>query len=133
MPGMLASMSRSELFIAGGAALVILTDLVFVIFGPYSFSNVIWATAAVALAVVLGRGQMAASMGWGGSRYGTLLSLLALTAFLVAIRELIRDLIFLSGNLSGVSVSFMLGMVGLYVGVGLMAFGAWQMWKGRSS
>lgn len=133
MPGMLASMSRSDLFIAGGAALVILTDLVFVIFGPYSFSNVIWAAAAVALAVVLGRGRMAESMGWGGSRYGTLLSLLALTAFLVAIRELIRDLIFLSGNLSGVSVSFMLGMVGLYVGVGLMAFGAWQMWSKRSA
>jgi hypothetical protein len=129
MPSIFASMSQGELFIAGGAALVLLTDLIFVIFGPYTFSNVIWAAAAVALVVVLGRGQMAASMGGSETRYPTLLSLLALTAFVVVIRELVEDLIVLSRALGGLSVSFLLGMVGLYVGVALMAFGAWQLWK----
>ena len=128
MPAFMARMSRAELFIGGGALLVVLTDLVFVIFGPYTFSNVIWAAAAVSLVLVLTHGRVA-MMGWASSNYHTLLSLGALTAVLVAVRELIRDVRVLS---SGPSVMFLLGMVGLYVGVALMAFGAFQLWSRRT-
>jgi hypothetical protein len=131
MTGMLASMSRSELFIAAGAALILLVDLVFVIFGPYAFSNVIWAAAATSLVLVLTHDRVA-MMSWASSRYQTLLSLAVLVAVLVAIRELVRDLIALS-SLGGVSVNFLLGMVGLYVGIALMAFGGWQLWSRRAA
>ncbi len=129
MSGMLASMSRAELFIAAGAALILLVDIVFVIFGPYSFSIVIWAAAATSLVLVLTHGRVA-MMSWAGSNYQTLISLAVLVTVLVAIRELVRDLIALS-SLGGVSVNFLLGMVGLYVGVALLAFGGWQLWSRR--
>ena len=48
MSNMFATFTQAELFVAGGAALIVLTDIVFAMFGPYSFSNVIWTTAAVA-------------------------------------------------------------------------------------
>jgi hypothetical protein len=125
-------MSQAEIFIAAGALLILITDVVFVIFGSYSFSNVIWAAAATSLVLVLTHGRVA-MMGWAVSNYSTLLSLGVLVAVLVAIRELVRDLIAVSGALGGISVGFLLGMVGLYVGVVLMALGGWQLWKGRSA
>ena len=130
LPGFLSKMSRAELFIAAGAALIILTDLILVIFGPYSFSNVIWAAAATALVLVLTHGRVA-MMSWASSNYATLLSLAGLVAALVAIRELVRDARFIPGR--SLDAMFLLGMVGLYVGVALMAFGAWQLWSRRAA
>jgi len=50
---------------AAGAALILLTDLVFVNFGDHSFSSIVWASAAMALILILTNGRMA---GW--SRHG---------------------------------------------------------------
>lgn len=130
LSGMLASMSQAELMIGAGALLILLTDLVFVLFGPYSFSQVIWAAAATSLVLVLTHGRVA-MMSWVGSNYQTLLSLGILVAVLMAIRELLRDLLFIPGR--SLDSMFLLGMVGLYVGVAVMAFGGWQLWKGRAA
>lgn len=130
MSGMLASMSQAEMLMAGGAVLILLTDLVFVIFGDYSFSTVAWGAAAVALILILANGR-ASAINFSRSTYQALLIVLGMLALVVGVRELIRDLVFIPGR--NLSVSFLLGMVGLYVGVALMGFAAWQLWRGRSA
>ena len=129
MPAFMASMSRAELFIAGGALLILLTDLVTVIFGPYSFSNVIWAAAAVSLLLVLTDGRVA-MFNWASSNYFTLLSLGVLVVVVVGVRELLRDILFVPGR--SLDAMYLLGMLGLYVGIALMAFGGWQLWSRRT-
>ncbi len=129
MSGMLSSMSRAELFMAGGAALILLTDLVFVIFGDYSFSNIVWGSAALALILILTNGRM--GMDWSRSTYQKLLFLVGALAVFAAIRDLLYDVLFIPGR--SLSVTYYLGAVGFYIGVALMAFGAWQLWKGRGA
>lgn len=117
-------MSQAELFMAGGAALVVLTDLIFVILGPYAFSNVILASAMAVLVLVLVRRRLSiGSFDW-------LLIGIVTIGSLMAVRELFSDLVFLV-RLSSPDIGILLGMVGLYVGVGLMAFGAWQLYQRR--
>jgi hypothetical protein len=127
---MIASMSQAELFIAGGAALILLTDLVFVIFGTYGFSNVIWAAAAGALIAVFAHNRMPVSL---AANYEWLLVGLAAVAVLLGIRELVIDVKFIATPAAVLSVTRLLGMVGLYVGVAALAWGAWTIWKGRSA
>lgn len=130
MSGMFASMSRAELFMAGGAALILLTDLVFVIFGDYSFSNIVWASAALALLLILTNGRMS-GMDWSRSTYQKLLFLVGALAVLAAVRDLLYDVLFIPGR--SLSVTYYLGALGFYVGVALMAFGAWQLWSRRAA
>lgn len=129
LTGALASLSKAELFIAGGAALIVLTDLVFVIFGPYGFSNVIWAAAAVALIAALAHNRMPASL---AASYEWLLVGLAAVAVLLGIRQVVFDVVFIATPPAGLSVVRLLGMIGLYVGLAGMAWGAWQLWRSRA-
>jgi hypothetical protein len=124
MSNMFASFSQAELLIAGGGALIVLTDIVFALLGPYSFSNVIWTAGAVALvAVLLVRfGRMTLPF-----RYEAVLVMAGLVAVLGGVRDLLYDLRFIPGR--SLEVTYYLGMVGLYVGVVLMGLGAWMLWR----
>ena len=127
MNRMLASYSRAELFVLGGALLVVLADLVFDIFGAYSFSHIIWAAAVAAILMVLLAGRMSAS--------GRTARLLALGAVGVAVyataRNLLLDILFIPGR--GLDATYFLGALALYIGVAVMAWGAWQLWSTRSA
>ena len=124
---MLASYSRGELYVLGGGLLVLLSDLVFDVFGAYSFSHIIWAAAAAAILMVVLAGRMSTS--------GRTARLLAIGAVGVALyataRNLLLDLLFIPGR--SLDVTYFLGAAALYVGVAIMALGAWEMWKTRSA
>ena len=123
MPGFLASMGRAELLMAAGAALIILTDLLFVVFGPYGFSSVAWAGAALTLILLFLNGRMMAFS--AATLRGLLLMLGAFAAF-IGVREVLSDLQFLNG--ANVAATYFLGMLGFYAGTVLMVFGAWMLW-----
>jgi hypothetical protein len=127
---MLASMSRAELFIAGGAALILLTDIVFVVFGAYGSTNIVWATAAVALILILTHNRIGA-MGLSDPTYRALLLVAGGVALLAGIRDLLYDIQYFPGR--SVDITYFLGALGLYVGVALMAFGAWLLWSRRAA
>ena len=128
MPGFLAKLSRAEQFMAGGAALIILTHLIFVQFGPYGFADIGWAAAAVALILILLNGR-SASLSFSRDTYTSLLVLIGAFMVVFGVRELIDDALFISR--SRVDVTYYLGFLGFYSGVALMAIGAWQLWSRR--
>jgi hypothetical protein len=132
LPGsaLVKSLSRAELFIAGGAALILLADLVFVIImRAYGGSTITWIAAAVSLILILSNGRVG-ELTLSSATYKTALLVLGALALLGGFRDLIYDIVILPGRT--VDVSYLLGALGLYVGVALMAFGAWQLWKGRA-
>jgi hypothetical protein len=127
MPGFVASLGRAELFMAAGAALIVLTDLLFVVFGPYGFSSAAWAGAALTLILIFLSSRM---LSFSATTHRSLLLLLGVFAVFVGIREALSDLQFLGGV--NVAATFYLGMLGFYVGTVLMAFGAWQLWMRKA-
>ena len=127
MNSMLNSYSRAELFVLGGALLVILCDLLFdVIIDRYPFSDITSAAAVAALlAVVLGSRMS------DGARTARMIAVGAVgVALYMAARDLYFDVRALSG---GIDVTYLLGALAMYVGVALMAWGAWQLWSTRSA
>ncbi len=128
MSSMMATYGQNALLVALGALIVLATDLLFVIFGDYSFSSVIWAASAATLAVIVLRSYLPAGL---AANYQTIVFGAVGLALLVAIRDLVLDIKFLPGR--SVDVTFFLGMLGLYAGVAIMAFGAWRMWKAASA
>jgi len=126
MPSFLASLGRAELFMAAGAALLVLTDL-YAIFFAYGVSNVVWVAAAASLVIVLMHARMPASV---MANYRPILILLGTIVVLLGLRAVLVDLVFIATPPAGLSVARLLGMVGYYVGVVLMGFGAWRLWKG---
>lgn len=125
MNNMFASWSQAELLIAAGGALIVLTDIVFGMFGPYSFSNIIWIAAAVALlSVVLVRfARMTLPF-----RYEAVLIMAGIVAVLGGVRDLAYDLQYVTGA-RNLEATYFLGMLGLYAGVVLMGIGAWILWR----
>jgi hypothetical protein len=131
MSGAFASMSQAELMIGGGALLIVLIDLIFAVFlGSYSFSQVLWAGAVVALLAVAMTHFMRMTLPFA---YTSLLMLAGAVVAITSVRELLRDLIFLTGRSGPVRAEFLLGALGLYVGVALMVFGVWTMWRSRAA
>ena len=129
MPSFLSSLSTAELMMAGGALLIMLTQLIFVMFGPYGFADIAWAAAVVTLVVVLLNGR-AGALNFSRETYRSLLVLLGAFELIVGIRELIDDVRFISS--SRFEATYFLGFLGFYAGVALMAFGAFQLWRGRA-
>jgi hypothetical protein len=127
MPSFMASLGRAELFMAAGAALIVLSDLLFVIFGPYGFSTVAWAAAIVALILIFLNARM---FSFSRGTYESLLVILGAFALLIGIRELLSDVQFLSG--ASVATTYFLGMLSFYAGVVLMALGGWFVWQRRA-
>jgi hypothetical protein len=125
-----AGVSQGELMILAGSALILLGDIVFGIFGDYSYSAVVWVAAVLSLILVLthNRPQLGMDMPAGGYRIA--LILLGGLAFLAGVRYLLLDAIYVPGR--NLSLTYFLGALVFYVAVGLMSFGAFQIWRRRS-
>ena len=126
---MLAGMSRTEMFIAGGSLLILLTDLIFIFVGGYFISIVTWAAAAVALLAVLFHRRLPAAM---APNYQWLLIVLGALIVLTCVRWLVGDVVWLAANSARLDGEYLLGMIGLYAGAALVAVGTWQLWKSRA-
>jgi len=128
MPGMLASLGRAELLMAAGAALVVIVDVLFSVFGPYGFSNVAWAAAVFVLLLIFVNSRM---LGFSATTTRSLLLMLGLFAGIALVRDILLDLQFLNG--ANVATTYFIGLVGYYAGAILMVFGAWTLWKGKAA
>jgi hypothetical protein len=124
MPGFLARLGRAELLIAAGAALIVLVDILFVILGPYGFSNIGWGVAVLALIIVFLDARM---MGFSASTHRAILVALGVFMAVILVRDIIDDVMFLSD--ANVAATYYLGMIGYYVGAALMVIGGWMLWK----
>ena len=128
MNNMLARFSQAELMIAGGALLLVLVELIFgIVTRDYSIGPLPWAIATVTLLAVLGPRLARISLPMSSE---TIIVMAGITIAFVGVRDLAYDLRSISGP-SGASATFMLAMVGYYLGVVLMAVGAWMLWRGR--
>jgi hypothetical protein len=128
MPGMLASLGRAELLMAAGAALVVIVDVLFSVFGPYGFSNVAWAAAVFVLLLIFVNSRM---LGFSATTTRSLLLMLGLFAGIALVRDILLDLQFLNG--ANVATTYFIGLVGYYAGAILIVFGAWTLWKGKAA
>ena len=128
LPGFLARLKGGELFIAAGAALIVLVDILFVILGPYGFSDIGWAVAVLALIVVFLDARM---IGFSAETHRALLVTLGIFMLVILVRDIVDDVMFLNG--ATVAATYFLGMLGYYAGAILMVFGAWTLWKNRSA
>jgi hypothetical protein len=126
MPGMLASLGRAELFMAAGAALVVIVDVLFSVFGPYGFSNVAWAAAVFVLLLIFANSRM---LGFSATTTRSLLLMLGLFAGIALVRDILLDIQFLNG--ANVATTYFIGLIGYYAGAILIVFGAWTLWKGK--
>jgi hypothetical protein len=127
---LLAGVSQGELMILAGSALILIGDIIFGVFGDYSYSAVVWVAAVLSLILILthNRPQMALEMPAGGYRIA--LILLGGLAFLAGVRYLLLDIVYVPGRSLG--ATYFLGAIVFYVAVGLMSFGAFQIWRRRS-
>jgi hypothetical protein len=120
---MMSRLSQGELLVGGGALLIVLGELVFgVVTRDYSLGQLPWALAAVALIVVALR-----ATGRSFPAADTILIVAGLAMALIGVRDLLYDV----RDLSGESTTWYLGFVAYYVGVALMAAGAWMVWRKR--
>lgn len=106
-----------------GAAVIVLADLLFVVFGPYGFSNIAWAAAVLTVLLVFLGGRM---LSFSAATHRSLLLLLGALVAVTFIHEVLDDIQFLSG--ANVAVTYYLGLLAFYAGCVLMIFGAWMLW-----
>jgi len=125
-----AGVSQGELLILAGSALILVGDIVFGIFGDYSYSAVVWVAAVLSLILVLthNRPQLGMEMPQGGYRIA--LILLGGLAFLAGVRYLLLDAIYVPGR--SLALTYFLGALVFYVAVGLMTVGAYMIWRRRA-
>ena len=129
---LLAGVSPGELMILAGSALILLGDLVFwVLTSYYNFGTVVWVTAVLSLILVLTHNRPQFAMDVPSGAYRLILIVLGALALVAGVRSLIFDLQFLAGH--SIAAMYLLGALVFYVGVGLMAFGAFQLWRRRDA
>jgi hypothetical protein len=128
MPTFLAALTRTELFLVAGGALILLTDLIFIPLSGYGVSSVQWAASAILVMAVLFKSRMPAAL---AANYKSILIGLGALISLVAVRWLVGDLVWIGSNPSRIDGEYLLGMIGVYTGSALVAVATWQLWKGR--
>jgi len=127
--GMFASLGQSELMIAAGAALIIVAALLFTIISGYGISDLTLVASTFALVAVLWRRRLPAGV---SSNYALLLFAIAALLVVVAARNLLGDLVYIATPPAGITVPRLIGMLGYYIAVALVALGAWQLWSRRA-
>jgi len=128
MPTFLAAMTRAELFMVAGSALILLTDLIFIPLSGYGVSTLMWAASAAAVLAVVLKNRMPAGL---AANYSSLLISLGALITLIAVRWFVGDLVWIGSNPSRLDGEYILGMLGVYSGSVLVAFATWQLWKNR--
>jgi hypothetical protein len=121
------SMSRAELAILGGGALLLLLEVIGWFVGGFGLSLVIVAGAAVGVILVLLRGSLPASI---SSSYTALLFAFGLLTVVPGVDVFIRGLLDIMRS-GGPGVGYLLNWLGLGVGVAAIAFGVYLLLRGR--
>ncbi len=127
---LVASMSRVELLVLAGGALLILLDVLGWFVSGFGVNNVAVAAALVGVVLVLTRKSPPSGV---GAIYWAILFLVALVAAAMGLRGLILDVLFVLRPPAGASPAFLLNLVGLIVATAAMAYAAYLMWRGRSA
>ena len=102
MPGMLASLSQPELFVAAGAALLVLTALLFTVIAGYGISDLVLVAATFALVAVLRHRQLPLVI---ASNYKAMLFAVGALLVVVALRNVLNDVVYIATPPAGITVS----------------------------
>ena len=130
MSSMVSSMSQWELFLVGGALIIVLGDLIFgLLVREYYAPDVIWGAAAVALVAFAANRRASSSV----PMYLNVMLLAGAIVALLGAREFVYDLLTVLRNLNVVGPAYLLGFVVWVIGVALMAWGTWLAWKSRAA
>jgi len=120
---MMSRLSQGEMLVGAGALLIVGGELIFgLVTQDFSLGQLPWAIAAIALILVALR-----ATGRSFASYETILVLAGLAIAVVGVRDLLYDL----RSLSGEATTWYLGFVVYYLGVALMAAGAFMTWRKR--
>jgi hypothetical protein len=130
MASFVGSMSRAELAILAGAALLILLDVISWFASGFGFTNIIVAGALISAVLILARTNLPAAV---GGAYPALLFVFALMTALMGARTAILSLLQILQPPAGASPEFLLNFVGLLAGTAAIAYGVFMLWKGRSA
>jgi hypothetical protein len=122
--------SKAEVFMGGGALIVVLSDLAFALFGSYFYSSVVWTAAAFVVFAAFFSTRFPAAV--APHRMWLMLAATVVGA-LSAVRDMANSLMLLATNTAPLDVSYLLGMIGMSVGVVLMIIGASRIWRGEAS
>ena len=128
---LMASLTTAEKLILGGAVVIVLVDLIFaIIIQQYSFSILLWVAAVGGLAVAFARRRIPRVL---PAPYERLLLVVGGLAVVVGAREIVFDLFRILRPPLGASPAYILGFIGLVVGVAAMGYGAWLIWRDSSA
>ncbi len=130
MGTMVQSMAPWELFIVGGAALLILFDLVFgIVLDRYYAGALEWLAAAIAVAAFVANRRRAGSV----PMYQSVMLLAAAAVALIAGRDLIIELIYIVRDLRNPDATYLLGFITWAIAAAIIAWGGWMLWRTRST
>ena len=128
LSGMLAALSMGELAMLAGGAAIVLLDVVLWVASGYSFSHVILAGAALAVALILLRSRLTAGL---ATNYNALLVVIAIVIAVMGARNLVLDVLNLGRSTGlGLAPMYLLGMLVVAGGSVAMAYGGWLIWRG---
>jgi hypothetical protein len=127
---MVASMSQWELFVIIGALVLVLGDLVFgIVLRDFYAGDLTWLAAAVALVAFFANRRTAGSV----PMYGNLMLLAAAAIALVGARDLVIEVLYVLRTLNNVDATYLIGFVIWAIGLALVAWGGWLLWRSRSA
>jgi hypothetical protein len=130
MGAMVQSMAPWELFIVGGAALLILFDLVFgIVLDRYYAGALEWLAAAVAVVAFVANRQRPGSV----PMYRSVMLLAAAAVALIAGRDLIIEVIYIVRDLHNPDAMYLLGFITWAVAAAIIAWGGWVLWRSRTA
>jgi len=130
MSTMVSSMSQWELFLVGGALVLVIGDLLFGILLREKYAgDLIWVAAAVALVAFFANRRTPGSV----PMYANLMLVAGAVVALLGVREFIVSLLFALRNLDSVGSVYLIALVVWTVGLALMAWGAWLAWRSRGA
>jgi hypothetical protein len=128
MSGALAKLSRAELFVAAGALLIVLADVLFgLVAQDYYVGSLPWTIATVTLLAI----AALRFLNWGAMPFSHegILVMAGLAVGLNGVRDLLIDV----RSLNNYNTTDYLGMLFYYAGVVLMFLGAWMLWRRRTA
>jgi len=129
LDNLVASMGMAQLLIVGGALLLVLVDLLLgIIVNEYYASALVWLGSAVVLVAYLANRQRPGSL---PVDHRTLLLGAAAVIALIGLRDIVIEAIDVLRFTSSWDAVELLGLLLYVVGIAAVAFGGWQLWRGR--
>ena len=130
MSSMVSSMSQWELFLVGGALLVVLGDLLFgILLREFYAGDVLWISAAVVLIAFAANRRAPGTV----PMYSNVMLLAGAVVALLGAREIIIEVLFALRNLDRLASVYLIALVVWVVAIALMAWGTWLAWRSRAT